>query len=154
MRKVLTYTALATLLMLGSTSCVRSIFEQDSQAAQGITLDISCLDRTVTKADATKPGEDLYNENKINTVYYFFYPEGGEGANAVLYGSFDAGGADYANKSISTTDAFVTGTLFPTGTTKCSVLLIANYSGTIDYSKSSVADLLALKVTNDFVTNP
>ena len=37
-----------------------------------------------TKADDTSPGDDAYNENLVETVDCFFYPNGGTGSDAVF----------------------------------------------------------------------
>lgn len=152
MKRLLSYTTIALLLTSAAVSCVKDPVGQDE--AEGITLSISCIDQTVTKADATKPGEDAYNENGIHTVHYFFYPEGKEGENAVLHGTLDLGGASSGSNTITTNEAFINEELFPSPSATCSVLLIANYSGTIDDAHSSVDELLSLPVTSDFLTNP
>lgn len=67
------------------------------------------------------PGEDRFNENKIDNIYYFFYPEGATGSAPVLSGSF----AGSETQSISVSQAKIN-ELFPGGMNRCRLFLVAN----------------------------
>lgn len=60
------------MIALPLTGCVReAAFSVD---APGIKLTVRCDDPVLTKADATKDGEQSFNENIIQSVDFLFYP--------------------------------------------------------------------------------
>ena len=73
--------SLALLFVLLASSCSQEWAESDvalGHEAETITLTLRSVD-AMTRA--TMPGEDMYNENLIKSVHYFFYPKDGTDAN-------------------------------------------------------------------------
>ena len=73
--------SLALLFVLLASSCSQEWAESDvalGHEAETITLTLRSVD-AMTRA--TMPGEDIYNENLIKSVHYFFYPKDGTDAN-------------------------------------------------------------------------
>ena len=71
-----------------SVACAK---EKDApgQDFVGITLQFDCGSFPETKAKIDSAGVAKYNENLLNSVEYFLYPDNGTGNDAVnLYGIF------------------------------------------------------------------
>lgn len=146
------------LLPVFIPSCIDSGFDNESDGLSyeslppGISLRFSCMDldtRTV-KTDST--GIDAYNENKLDSIDVFFYPDGGTGSDAVYHDKiYDYTPGDL-HQLIITKD-FVDTYIFPTGKSKCWVYAIANYPVRIvnngDLSGTSVPELKALQMDLD-----
>lgn len=145
------FTALVTTI-IAATSCVSEIDDrkggEEELNGSGLILDISCEERQ-TRAVTDVNGDDAYNENKLDDIYYFLYREGEGDQNSVMHGVFNMGGVSSATKVIEMTEAELLN-LFPTGHNSCSVLLIANYpdesriNSKIAHDSTKVDDLLSL----------
>lgn len=95
-----------------------------TDSGEGIRLSVSTPDVT-TKA--FPDGDDLYNENRINSVYYFIYKDGETTAAPVLKGFY--AGLDFTGEKtwvIPVSPYMMNTTLFPTGTDNCRVVVVAN----------------------------
>ena len=76
------------LACLGVTACSEHNWADEGQT-QCMELTVSCANVGIARADGTRPGELDYNENLIQTLHYFLYPQGQTDANAVIAGKMD-----------------------------------------------------------------
>ncbi len=83
MKKLIIYIPLLALIM----SCTKE-FPQDIPADDSSMLNFSCIKRTMTKAGThgSKPG--TANENMLETIDYWIFPEGGTDQGAVFHAKF------------------------------------------------------------------
>ena len=66
--------AAAILMVLSmSASCLKVDILKPVMEDGQVSLTLKCSDIAQTRATATEPGEDAYNENDINTLDIFFY---------------------------------------------------------------------------------
>lgn len=80
--KRITYIFIATVSIL-SASCAKEI--QIDHHDMGISLTVStCEPEIIAKADVS--GEDTYNENLLNSFYYFFFKKGDIESTAIVKG--------------------------------------------------------------------
>ena len=102
----------------------------DDGDREGIRLSFVCSD-PVTKVVTEKPGENAFNENKLSTVDFFLYPEGGLRDNAIYHEQLT--NVDPTQfYDIPLTDIFVNYTLCPRPNTKFYVYAVANYPGSLE----------------------
>ena len=135
MKRIFIYLALLTI-GLSFSSCTEEIDTPISDAgALTITLKSSDLQ---TK---TMEGVQSLNENLIQTIHYFLYPNGGTGRDAVLKGSVNT------NKQITESftvplDENILNQLFPYPQTQCQVFLIVNLPNGISIPQNTSIDNL------------
>lgn len=135
MKRIFIYLALLTI-GLSFSSCTEEIDTPRSDAgALTITLKSSDLQ---TK---TMEGVQSLNENLIQTIHYFLYPNGGTGSNAVLAGSVNT------NKQITESftiplDDNILNQLFPYPQTQCQVFLIVNLPNDVSIPQNTSVDKL------------
>lgn len=98
---------------------------------EGITLHFLCDDlATKSGTHGTKQGEeDIYHENLIKTIEYFFFPKGKTDEPAILHGRVVANAVNSASITIPVTDALIREGLFSqsNGVKTCEVFAVANY---------------------------
>lgn len=97
------------------------------------------------------PGEDALNENKINTVHYFIFPNGA--IQPSHWGKVDAGATNSTTISLKVSEPVFNRTIFPRPYNECNVYAIVNLPSTIDInaaSDKSLATLQKLALTADF----
>ncbi len=81
MRKFNIFAIFPAVLLLAAVSCTKdNLMEKDGSF---ISLKLSSKS---LETKATKEGEDPFNENMINSVYYFFYKDGEESSAPVVQG--------------------------------------------------------------------
>ena len=139
-----------------SVACAK---EKDApgQDFVGITLQFDCGSFPETKAKIDSAGVAKYNENLLNSVEYFLYPDNGTGNDAVLHGYLVDVVASSRVYSIPMTDDLVNSVLCPGSSRYFRVYAIANHpriipqAETENLSGTSVAELEAL--TRDLDTD-
>lgn len=113
---------LAALSALTIVSCSEGFLEKEGMH---ISLTVSTDPATVTKA--APDGDDALNENLIQSVYYFFYPEGSANSAPVLSGSYSGlsltGSSPDWDIPVSTDQVNL---LFPAGHNNCRLFIVAN----------------------------
>lgn len=120
---------LCGITLLALASCQR-LEIPIGDAQEGVRLSFVCSD-PITKAVTEKPGEAAFNENKLATVDFFLYPEGGLGSNAIFHQQLT--NVDPTQfYDIPLTDVFVNYTLCPRPSSKFYVFAIANYPGSLE----------------------
>ena len=105
---------------------------------------------------ATSPGDDAYNENLVESVDCFFYPDGATGSNAVFTAlgrgaepvTVD-GNTEYRVR-VFFTDADANRMFGSTVSGTCKLFVICNAPLSYDMAHSSVDELKELVVENDF----
>lgn len=143
------YISLILLVCLGMVSCTeQNIGEMDQN--QYIELTVSCVNLNATRADgSTLPGENAYNENRIETLHYFLYKNEETNNNAVMQGFIDD--IDDNDGSYTLQIPMIEGELnnlvFPMSYEECEVYLIANLPTNADggYDIPQKTDLESLK---------
>ena len=130
------------ITLLALASCQRLEIPVDG-VQEGVRLSFVCSD-PITKAVTEKPGEAAFNENKLATVDFFLYPEGGQGSNAIFHQQLT--NVDPTQfYDIPLTDVFVNYTLCPRPSSKFYVFAIANYPGSLEsLTNTSVYSLQSL----------
>ena len=130
------------ITLLALASCQRLEIPVDD-VQEGVRLSFVCSD-PITKAVTEKPGEAAFNENKLATVDFFLYPEGGLGSNAIFHQQLT--NVDPTQfYDIPLTDVFVNYTLCPRPSSKFYVFAIANYPGSLEsLTNTSVYSLQSL----------
>lgn len=146
MKRIFIYLALLTI-GLSFSSCTEEIDTPVSDAgALTITLKSSELQ---TK---TMEGVQELNENLIQTIHYFLYPNGGTGSNAVLAGSVNT------NKQITESftiplDDNILNQLFPYPQTQCQVFLIVNLPNEVSIPQNtSINNLKTIALSASFTS--
>ena len=147
---------LATFFLCAMASCtkdVQPVLEQSNR--YGISMSVFCAD-PVTKAgiSGTKPGEDPYNENKIATIDYYFYPEGHTDQDAVLHNRESVNVTSEYTFNISVDAVMINSILFPRPANTCQVAVLVNYPGNHPSENTKLSDILALALTSDFKESP
>ena len=110
-----------------------------------------------TCASASETGVTSLNENKLNSVEYFIYPDNGTGNDAVMHGYLSNVVANTRVYSVPVTDDIVNTVLCPGSSRYFKVYAIANHpriipeAATENLSHTSVAELEAL--TRDLDTD-
>lgn len=114
-------------------SCTR---EEAEEPEEGIVLTVSSAGNDLS-LNSTKSGEGQvdWNENKIESVYYFIYKEGVHDQAPVLKGFFAGLNLNGANPtktwSIPVSSKTILEDLFPSGTQKCHAFIVANPKGSL-----------------------
>lgn len=154
------YVLLMTLLLV---SCSKV---NEEWAGPFLEFTLVTDEELLTKADSyDAEGEDRYFENLMNTVDFFFYPDGKTDENATYHRrvSSNKRGSDVLRLEMTTSK--VNKYIFPSVGTQdvrsCTVYAIVNYKGQaalwneedIEPEESSLSDLEQLVVTSDFVTD-
>lgn len=141
--------SLLFLACLGMTACSERDWA-DMEQTKGLELTVSCANVSITRA--TKSGE--YNENLIETLHYFLYPQGKTGENAVISGKMDITDGSQGNVVIRVplNETELNTVLFPRPANDCQVYLIANLpDGLItDGSDTSLDALKELPISTNF----
>ena len=126
------------------------------EQTRGMQLTVSCTDIGISRADDIDPDKFEYNENLIETLHYFLYPEGKTNANAVISGTMDIAEGQSGNAIIRVplNETELNTVLFPieTNSRTCKVYLIANLpDGLItDGSNTSLDALKDLAISTEF----
>lgn len=130
------------ITLLALASCQRLEIPVDD-VQEGVRLSFVCSD-PITKVVTENPGEAAFNENKLATVDFFLYPEGGLGSNAIFHQQLT--NVDPTQfYDIPLTDVFVNYTLCPRPSSKFYVFAIANYPGSLEsLTNTSVYSLQSL----------
>lgn len=128
------YKALYSIIALGAAlaaSCDKSgIVSENSEPGINLTVSTGCPAVAEVKASSTMPdprnGEDAYNENLLNSFYYFFYPNGTTSAEPAISG-FVAGlsTTGEAQTRIPASAATISNVLFNSSNT-CQMFIVAN----------------------------
>ena len=121
MRRLNISAIFSAALLLAAVSCTPENLREAEDCIISINLSSKSLE---TKA--TKQGEDLFNENIISSVYYFFYKDGDESAAPVVKGCVE----DLDHKSGVRTEKITVApglmtTLFDSSN-ECLVFIVAN----------------------------
>lgn len=123
-------TILPAVLLL-SACAGEEVTSPEEERIEGphVTLTVA-LPGTARTKGATQEGVDTWNENKVTSLYYFFYKEGSDTAAPKMSGHF-AGlnlSGPGATKSwvIPTSADIISNQLFPSGTRECSAVIVAN----------------------------
>ena len=153
------YTVIFALIIAAGLSgaCVERIIPSDEEMLPGINLRFSLGDFPETKAKIDSAGVTSLNENKLNSVEYFIYPDNGTGNDAVMHGYLSNVVANTRVYSVPVTDDIVNTVLCPGSSRYFKVYAIANHpriipeAATENLSHTSVAELEAL--TRDLDTD-
>lgn len=148
MKRIYSYIAIAS--MLAAVSCTVDVTDpgSDEDADEGLILTISCVD---PETRAEKDGEDAYNENRIDRIDYFLYPNSGVDNEALIHGTIEPNAVRKCMANIAMSAGDVEN-LFPGAATTCQALVVVNYYGS--YASTKVADILATKLpAADFITS-
>ena len=153
------YTVIFALIIAAALSgaCVERIIPSDEEMLPGINLRFSLGDFPETKAKIDSAGVTSLNENKLNSVEYFIYPDNGTGNDAVMHGYLSNVVANTRVYSVPVTDDIVNTVLCPGSSRYFKVYAIANHpriipeAATENLSHTSVAELEAL--TRDLDTD-
>ncbi len=145
MKKLIIYIPLLALIM----SCTKE-FPQDIPADDSSMLNFSCIKRTMTKAGThgSKPG--TANENMLETIDYWIFPEGGTDQGAVFHAKFSP---NTNSGTASTRQAFNVESIndiFPPGARTCEIFAVANYDASALGNSPTLQQLLDAKVNTDF----
>lgn len=152
MKKYTVIFALAIAAALSGACLERE--NPSEEAAPGISLSFSLGDFPQTKAKIDSAGVASLNENELNSVEYFIYPDNGTGSDAVLHGYLTNVIADTRVYSVPVTDDFVNTVLCPGSSRYFKIYAIANHprivaaagsGGTENLSGTSVAELEVLQ---------
>ncbi len=112
----------AVVLLLMAASCSPDNFREDGNNVISLNLSSRSLE---TKAD-TKEGEDPFNENTINSVYYFFYKNGESTANPVLKGRLIGLDLKSGSRTEEVPVASTTADALFESSDSCQVFIVAN----------------------------
>lgn len=148
MKRIYLYIAIAS--MLAAASCTVDVTDPGlgEVSGEGLILTISCTD---PETRAEKDGEDAYNENCIDKIDYFLYPNSGVDGEAPVHGTIEPNVVGRYVTSIAMSASDVE-KLFPGAATTCQALVVVNYYG--DYASTKVADILATKLpAADFISS-
>lgn len=161
MKKTILRYGIAALLALASVSCAEEIGVVPEVLEEGITLTL----RSASPATRTMPGVDALNENKINSLHYFFYPvdkdnptaDPTENPQPQYWGHFSNLNADgeYTLR-INLTEYMLNYEVFPRPYNTCQVYVIANLPETIeigDDTDKSLAALRKIVLNGDFISS-
>lgn len=151
MKSYACYISLLLLACLSLASCSEHDFGENDEA-NGIELAVSCINLNATRA--TMNGEEVYNENTISTLHYFFYHSGKTYENAVISGvvRLAESAQGQAVVRIPLNDTELNTLLFPRPTKECEVYLIANLPDdiVINANNTSMGYLKSLAVSANF----
>ena len=153
------YTVIFALIIAAALSgaCIERIIPSEEEMLPGINLRFSLGDFPETKAKIDSAGVTSLNENKLNSVEYFIYPDNGTGSDAVMHGYLSNVVANTRVYSVPVTDDIVNTVLCPGSSRYFKIYAIANHpriipeAATENLSHTSVAELEAL--TRDLDTD-
>ncbi|MCR5325433.1 MAG: hypothetical protein K6E37_01635 [Bacteroidales bacterium] len=153
------YTVIFALIIAAALSgaCIERIIPSEEEMLPGINLRFSLGDFPESKAKIDSAGVTSLNENKLNSVEYFIYPDNGTGSDAVMHGYLSNVVANTRVYSVPVTDDIVNTVLCPGSSRYFKVYAIANHpriipeAATENLSHTSVAELEAL--TRDLDTD-
>ena len=145
------------VVLVLAASCTKNIAPDDASGDFNLTVTVP----SVAATRATRPGEDPYNENLINSVYYFFYqkhtPATEETDAPKVYGFFagltrDDFDDNYSRTwSLPVSASTIVDKLFPSGFRTCRLIVVANPTRDIvsqlESGTLSISDLRKLVVT-------
>lgn len=146
MKRIFIYLALLTI-GLSFSSCTEEIDTPVSDAG-ALTINLKSSELQ-TK---TMEGVQELNENLIQTIHYFLYPNNGTGSNAVLEGSVNT------NKQITESftiplDDNILNQLFPYPQTQCQVFLIVNLPNEVSIPQNtSINNLKTIALSASFTS--
>ena len=157
--KRLSYGLLCALLLL--SACGKEAGESQWDGPV-IELGVACLEPTgLTKAgvSGTEAGENIYHENVISSVDFFFYPGDATSEPATYHIRFDnLSKRENAVFRLELTTNQVNYQIFPaqTGITEATVFAIANIPSDLlsGLEDTSIDNIGRIKVTTDFVNSP
>lgn len=144
------YILLIALSVFVLSSCTKGDKVIAEGETSGIALTVICKEAS-TKA--TRPGEDAYNENRLRSIDYFFYPEGGTGSNAVIHKRVGVDVINQHTMSVNLDEATLNNVLFPGYNQTCQVAVIANYPTEIT-GNTDLETLKGLTLSTDFKGSP
>ena len=131
MKNLIKYNIIALLLIVGIVSCTKDTHQGKMELEEGITLTLKCASPDTR---ATIDGVTDLNENKIENVYYFFYPENPSDPSAdnlaqdpVFWGKMK--GLNSQNQQVirlNYTEYNINYEIFPRPFNTCDVYVVAN----------------------------
>ena len=146
------YIFLLALLACSLLACTKGDKVVVEEEKSGFSLTVVCKEPS-TKAQ--KAGENEYNENLLKTLDCFFYPEGGTSSNAVVHKRWTAHENETVlsqhTMDINIDEITLKNVLFPRGSTRCKVAVIANHPYPNNASDpTDLETLLGLTLSTDF----
>ena len=138
---------LSVFVMSSCTKGDKVIAEGDGESA--ISLTVVCKEHS-TKA--TRPGEERYNENRIRSIEYYFYPLGGTASDAVIHKRVLVDVEAQYTISINLNEAMLNNVLFPGGNDQCVVAVVVNYPTEI--GNTNLNTLKSKPLSTDFKGSP
>ena len=153
------YTVIFALIIAAALSgaCIERIIPSEEEMLPGINLRFSLGDFPETKAKIDSAGVTSLNENKLNSVEYFIYPDNGTGSDAVMHRYLSNVVENTRVYTVPVTDDIVNTVLCPGSSRYFKIYAIANHpriipeAATENLSHTSVAELEAL--TRDLDTD-
>ena len=151
------YTVFALLPLLALAGCGREPIPSREAGIPDHCIEITLNGiQPVLSTKATSEGEDAYNENLVESVDCFFYPDGGTGSNAVFMAL--GRGAEAVTEGSNTvykvkvffTDADANRMFGSTVSGTCKLYVICNAPLSYDVAHTSVDELKEQVVENDF----
>ncbi len=131
MKNLIKYNILTLFLIIGIVSCTKDTHQGKMEIEEGITLTLECASPDTR---ATIDGVTDLNENKIENVYYFFYPENPSDPSAdnlaqdpVFWGKMT--GLNSQNQQVirlNYTEYNINYEIFPRPYNTCDVYVVAN----------------------------
>ncbi len=157
LRNILSLILPAVMLV---SACEGTVTAPDDEAIKGphVTLTVVLPGSNATKAD-TKPGEDTWNENKVTSVYYFFYKDGSDTEAPKMSGHFAglnlSGEGATKTWTIPTSPDIIANQLFPSGVRECQIFVVANPPASLVSTIESNESTITLKELREltFSTN-
>ena len=147
------FAILAALLPL--FACTRDLIPGEEEEGEGIVLDFRCVSPTTRAGmNGTQDGEEDWNENYINTLDVFLYPDNSTG-DAMIHKRFTPNNRTGRASATMFTDDVIINQLVPEGSLGFLVYAVANYPGTLvddenDLSGTSIAELKTKPLSCDF----
>ena len=161
MKNYIHYISLLLLVCIGMTSCNEHEIGGETDDAQHLELTLSCVNLGSTRAEdapTTMGGEDLYNENLIETLHYFLYHSvATDDDDAVLAGKIDIaeGTKKETTVRIPMDEPTLNNVVFPRPYNDCRVYLVANLPDDVSAQinlesreNTSINELKALAITS------
>ena len=151
------HTVFALLPLLALAGCGREPIPSRDAGIPDHCIEITLNGiQPVLSTKATSEGEDAYNENLVESVDCFFYPDGGTGSNAVFMAL--GRGAEAVTEGSNTvykvkvffTDADANRMFGSTVSGTCKLYVICNAPLSYDVAHTSVDELKEQVVENDF----
>lgn len=162
MKKLYIFLAISSLAIAG-VSCIQGP-DQPSEISGPhftLTVEVPCSNvRSFTKAEMPNGVQSL-NENLVNSIYYYFFPESdGEAATPSISGHFlglsiDGDKSEDATKTwkLPVSANVISNELFPSGTKKCRMFIVANppsgLVSALESAEPTLGELRALSFTSN-----